>query len=110
MNRLRCACNRSVTCSHHRKVKVSNVKLIPINNFVVVEPKMKAETTPGGLFIPPTAQEKSGAAKVLAVSEKVYTVRENDTVIYDKFAGVEVEVGDSKVLILRETDIYAILS
>jgi chaperonin GroES len=96
------------------------LKLKPLGDRVVVEPIEKEETTASGIVLPETAKEKPQEGLVLAVGpgkwddegEKriALDVQEGDKVLYAKYAGTEVKLpGDKKVLVLRESDLLAIL-
>ena len=96
------------------------IKLKPLGDRVVVEPVEKEEVTASGIVLPETAKEKPQEGMVLAVGpgrwdedgEKRVTldVKEGDKVLYAKYAGTEVKLpGDRKVLVLRESDLLAIV-
>ena len=96
---------------------MSEVKIKPLADRVLVEP-MEAETkTASGIFIPDTAKEKPQQGKVLAVGKGRYEdgkwvpldVKTGDTVLFGKYAGTEVKYGGKEYLIVRENDILAIL-
>ena len=83
-------------------------------NRVVVEASAAEEKTKGGIIIPDTAKEKPQRGKVIAVSEidekgNKPAVRVGDTVLYGKYAGTEVQLEGKDYLIMRETDIFAIV-
>jgi len=91
--------------------------LKPLADRVVVEP-MAAETMKGGIIIPDTAKEKPQQGKIVAVgagrvaddgSRVAPEVKKGDVVLYGKYAGTEVTVGGKDLLILRESDVLAIL-
>ncbi|MCD6415924.1 MAG: co-chaperone GroES [Planctomycetes bacterium] len=90
----------------------------PLNNRVVVEPIEEEEKTAGGIFLPQTAQQKPQNGKVIAVGpgeisddgeRSPMTVEVGDNVLYAKFSGTEVEVDGKELLIMRETDLLAII-
>ena len=92
-----------------------NIK--PLADRVIVAP-MEQETMKGGIIIPDTAKEKPQQGKIVAVGpgkvsesgERVAPeVKKNDVVLYGKYAGTEVTVEGSDYLILRESDVLAIL-
>ena len=94
------------------------MKLLPLSDRVVVKPVDAEEITPGGIVIPSTAQEAPTEAVVVAVGEGRLNddrtlvpmmVKVGQTVIYGKYAGAELERKGEKVVILKETDILAIL-
>ena len=85
----------------------------PLADRVVIEP-MEAQTkTASGLYIPDTAKEKPSEGKVLAVGpgkkDEPMEVKVGDEVIYGKYSGTEVTVDDVKYLIVKQSDILAIL-
>lgn len=96
---------------------MSKVNLKPIagtQNRVVVQPAAAEETTKGGIIIPDTAKEKPQRGKVISTSEidekgNKPTVKAGDTVLYGKYAGTEVTVEGQEYLIMRETDIFAVI-
>lgn len=90
--------------------------LKPLGDRVVVEPIDKEETTASGIVLPDTAKEKPQEGRVVAVGKGRYEngqlipmeVKEGDKVIFSKYAGTEVKLGDKEYLIMRESDILAI--
>jgi chaperonin GroES len=81
---------------------------------VVVEPAPAEEKTPGGIIIPDTAKEKPQKGTVVAVGpgkkDEPTTVKVGDKVLYGKYAGTEINIDGKEYLIMRESDIYAIIS
>lgn len=88
-----------------------NVK--PLADRVVVQPSAAEEVTTAGIIIPDSAKEKPLKGTVLAVGpgtkDEQMEVKIGDTVLYGKYAGTEVELDNEKVLIMRQSDILAIL-
>lgn len=92
--------------------------LKPLGDRVVIEALEKEETTASGIVLPDTAKEKPQEGKVVAVGsgriengERIpLEVKEGDTVIFSKYAGTEVKVDDKELLIMRESDILAIIN
>jgi chaperonin GroES len=90
----------------------------PLGDRVVIQAIEKEETTASGIVLPETAKEKPQEGKVIAVGTGRYEngqkveleVKEGDRVIFSKYAGTEVKVGDQEYLVLRESDILAIVS
>lgn len=83
-------------------------------NRVVVEASAAEEKTKGGIIIPDTAKEKPQRGKVIAVSDidekgNKPSVKVGDTVLYGKYAGTEVQLEGKDYLIMRETDIFAVV-
>ena len=94
-------------------------KVRPLGDRLIVEPAEQAEQTASGIILPETAKEKPQEGTVIAVGpgrrdedgDRVpMDVSEGDRVLYAKYAGTEVKLeGDKKVLILKESDILAIV-
>jgi len=91
----------------------SNVSIRPIADRVLVEPAPAETKTSGGIIIPDTAKEKPMKGKVIAVGngkpDEPMTVKAGDTVLYGKYSGTELQVEGKDYLIMRESDIYAII-
>lgn len=91
----------------------SSVSLRPLADRVLVEPAPAETKTAGGLIIPDTAKEKPMKGKVVAVGngkkDEPITVKVGDTVLYGKYAGTEIQIDGKELLIMRESDIYAII-
>lgn len=89
------------------------VNLKPLADRVLVEPAAAEEKTTGGIFIPDTAKEKPQRGKVIAAGagkkDEPMTVKAGDTVLYGKYAGTEITVDGKDYLIMRESDIFAII-
>ena len=92
---------------------MSDINIKPLADRVVVEPAPAETKTASGLIIPDTAQEKPQKGTVLAVGngkpEEPMTVKVGDVVLYGKYAGTELSIGGKNVLIMRESDILAIV-
>jgi len=90
-----------------------SVNVTPIADRVVVEPAAAEEMTAGGLYIPDTAKEKPQRGKVVAVGagkkDEPMTVKVGDHVLYGKYAGTEVQIDGQDLLIMRESDLFAIV-
>ena len=89
------------------------MKVKPLSDRVLIEPKAAEEKTAGGLIIPDTAKEKPLAGKVIAVgpgtSEVKIEVKAGDQVLYGKYSGTEITVDGKEYLIMRQGDILAII-
>ena len=85
----------------------------PLADRVLIQPKEAETKTASGIFIPDTAKEKPQEGVVVAVGpgkkDETMEVKVGDNVIYGKYAGTEVTVGDTKYLIVKQADILAIL-
>lgn len=92
---------------------MANLKLKPLADRVLVEAAAAEEKTAGGIIIPDSAKEKPQKGKVVAVGtgkkDEPITVKVGDTVLYGKYAGTEITVDGKEYLIMRESDIYAII-
>ena len=90
-----------------------SVNVKPLHDRVIVKPAEKAEKTAGGIIIPDTAQEKPQKGEVIAVGDgkkdEPLTVKVGDSVLFGKYTGTEIEIEDEKYLLLRESDIFAII-
>lgn len=88
-----------------------NIK--PLADRVVVEPSPAEEKTAGGIIIPDTAKEKPQRGTVVAVGpgkkDEPTTVKTGENVLYGKYAGTEITVDGKEYLIMRESDLYAIV-
>jgi len=90
-----------------------SVNIKPLADRVIVAPAAAEERTAGGLIIPDTAKEKPQRGTVVAVGtgtkDEPITVKVGDAVLYGKYAGTEITVEGTEYLIMRESDIYAIV-
>ncbi len=93
------------------------ISIKPLADRVIIQP-LESETMKGGIIIPDTAKEKPQQGKIMAVGpgqindagERVKPeVKKGDVVLYGKYAGTEVTVDGKDYLILRESDVLAIL-
>ena len=88
-----------------------NIK--PLADRVLVLPAQAEEKTASGIIIPDTAKEKPQRGKVVAVGngtkDEEMLVKINDTVLYGKYAGTELELEGTQYLIMRQSDILAII-
>lgn len=94
------------------------MNLKPLGDRLLVEPIEQEEMTASGIVLPETAKEKPMQGKVLAAgpgarkedgSRIEMDVKVDDTVLYAKYAGTEIKMENKKYLILKETDILAIV-
>lgn len=89
------------------------VNVTPIADRVLVESAPAEETTASGIIIPDTAKEKPQKGKVIAVGngkkDEPMTVKSGDTVLYGKYSGTEITIDGTDYLIMRESDIFAIV-
>ncbi len=91
-----------------------SVNIKPLADRVVVEPAPAEEKTASGIIIPDTAKEKPQKGTVVATGpgkkDEPLTVKVGDKVLYGKYAGTEITIDGKEYLIMRESDIYAIIS
>jgi len=87
--------------------------LKPLADRVVIEPKEAETKTASGIFIPDTAKEKPQQGTVVAAGpgkkDEAMEVKVGDVVLYGKYAGTEVTLDEKKYLIVKQSDILAIL-
>lgn len=90
-----------------------SVNVKPLADRVLVEPAAAEEKTAGGIIIPDTAKEKPQKGTVVAVGngkpEEPMTVKVGDNVLYGKYAGTELSIEGKDYLIMRESDLFAIV-
>jgi chaperonin GroES len=90
-----------------------SVNVTPLHDRVIVKPVEKAEKTAGGIIIPDTAQDKPQQGEVVAVGsgrkDEPMTVKVGDIVLFGKYGGTEIELDGDKFLLLKESDIFAII-
>ena len=90
-----------------------SVNFKPLSDRVLISPAAAEEKTVGGIIIPDTAKEKPLQGKVVAVGEgkkdEPMTVQVGNTVLYGKYAGTEITVDGKEYLMMRESDIFAIV-
>ena len=93
--------------------KIYKDMIKPLADRVLVEPKEAETKTAAGLYIPDTAKEKPQQGTVVAVGpgkkDEPMEVKAGDVVLYGKYAGTEVTVDDKKYMIMKQSDILAIL-
>ncbi|WP_367915964.1 co-chaperone GroES [Leadbetterella sp. DM7] len=90
-----------------------SVNVKPLADRVLIEAAPAEEKTAFGIIIPDTAKEKPQKGTVVAVGpgkkDEPLTVKTGDTVLYGKYSGTELTVDGKEYLIMRESDIYAII-
>jgi chaperonin GroES len=96
----------------------SKLKLKPLGGRVIVEPIEQEEMTAGGIILPETAKEKPQEGKILAAGPGdrdedgkriAMDVKVGDKILFAKYSGTEIKVDSKKLLILRESDILAVV-
>jgi chaperonin GroES len=96
----------------------SAAKVAPLADRVVIKPLEEAEQMRGGLYIPDTAKEKPQQGEVVAVGPGRFEkdqrvpmdVKVGDKVLYGKYSGTEVTLDGNQYLILRESDVLAVIN
>lgn len=90
-----------------------SVNVKPLADRVLVEPAAAEEKTVGGIIIPDTAKEKPKKGKIIAVgsgkADEPMTVKVGDEVLYGQYSGTEIKIEGNDFLIMRESDIFAIV-
>lgn len=88
-----------------------NIK--PLADRVLIKPNAAEEKSAGGIILPDSAKEKPLRGKVMATGngtkDEEMVVKEGDEVLYGKYAGTEIELDGEKYLIMRQSDILAII-
>lgn len=92
---------------------MSELKITPLHDRVIVAPAQAETKTAGGIIIPDTAKEKPQQGTVVAAGpgkkDEPITVKTGDVVLYSKYAGTEITLEGKEYMIMRESDILAIL-
>ena len=92
---------------------MDEIKIKPLSDRVLVAPAKAEEKSQGGIYIPDSAQEKPQRGTVVAAGpgkkDEPTTVKVGDSVLYGKYSGTEIQVDGADYLIMRESDIFAIL-
>jgi chaperonin GroES len=92
---------------------MGKINIKPLADRVVIEPAVAEQKTASGIIIPDTAKEKPQKGTVVAVgpgsTDNPVTLKEGDVVLYGKYAGTEFTIDGNNYLIMRESDIIAII-
>lgn len=92
---------------------MATINIKPLGDRVLVEPQEAEVKTSGGIFIPDSAQEKPQKGKIIAVGsgtkEVEMEVKAGDIVLYGKYAGTELQFDGKDFLIMRQSDILAVI-
>ncbi|HMN32481.1 MAG: co-chaperone GroES [Chitinophagaceae bacterium] len=93
--------------------KTASTTITPLHDRVIVKPAAAETKTAGGIIIPDTAKEKPQRGIIVAVGagkkDEPMTVKKGDTVLYGKYSGTEISIEGEELLIMRESDILAII-
>jgi chaperonin GroES len=91
----------------------NKVSITPLHDRVIVKPAAAEEKTAGGIIIPDTAKEKPQRGTIIAAGpgkkDEPMSVKSGDTVLYGKYAGTEISLEGEDYLIMRESDILAVV-
>ncbi len=94
------------------------MNLKPLGDRVIVKPKEAEEVTKGGIILPDTAKEKPQEGEVVAAGPGRVTddgkkiameLKVGDKILYGKYSGTEIKIDDVEYLIMRESDVYAVI-
>lgn len=89
------------------------MKIQPLADRVLIQPTPAEETTLSGIIIPDSAKEKPLKGTVVAAGngtkDEEMTLKEGQTVLYGKYAGTEIDVDGEKMLIMRQSDVLAVV-
>lgn len=92
---------------------MTNLKIKPLADRVLVEPQEAEQKTASGIIIPDTAKEKPQRGKVIAVGkgtkDEEMEVKVGDIVLYGKYSGTELKIEGKEYLMMRQSDIMAII-
>ena len=106
------------TATSTKMATKKQIKFRPMDDRVLIEPSQAEETTAGGIILPDNAREKPQRGRVIATgpgklldsgNRGEMSVKLGDEVFYGKYAGTEIDYGTDKYVVLRETDILAIV-
>jgi len=92
---------------------MNKLKIKPLADRVIIEPAAAEEKTASGIIIPDTAKEKPQKGTVLAAGpgkkDEPMTLKAGDVVLYGKYSGTEINIDGNNYLIMRESDVLAII-
>src|SRR6476661_6185906 len=101
------------TKTKNKSMAEQNLSITPLHDRVIVKPAAAEEKSAGGIIIPDTAKEKPQRGVVIAAgpgkTDEPVTVKAGDSVLYGKYAGTELSFDGNDYLIMRESDILAII-
>lgn len=90
------------------------MKIKPLADRVLIKPGKAEEKSAGGIIIPDSAKEKPLKGKVIAVGkgtkDEAMELKEGNEVLYGKYAGTEIEIEGEKLMIMRQSDVLAVLN
>jgi len=106
--------SKSKTCEH----SCTGTKLQPLGDRVVIRRESAEEKTKGGLYLPDTAKDKPARGTVISIGDgkllddgrrAPFQIKEGDKVLFLSYAGEEFKIGDDELLLMRESDVLAII-
>jgi chaperonin GroES len=97
----------------NKSIKTNTMNIQPLADRVLIQPAEAEQKTASGIIIPDTAKEKPQRGKVIAVGKGTkdheMTVKVGDQVLYGKYSGTEIQLDGEQYMIMKESDIYAII-
>jgi chaperonin GroES len=108
--------NSKKSLIYNKEAYIMNLK--PLGDRVIVKPKEAEEVTKGGIILPDTAKEKPQEGEVVAAGPGRVTddgkkiameLKVGDKILYGKYSGTEIKIDDVEYLIMRESDVYAVI-
>ena len=106
--------SKSKSCKH----SCTGARLQPLGDRVVIRREIAEEKTKGGLYLPDTAKDKPARGTVISIGEgklldngtrSHFQIKEGDKVLFLSYAGEEFKIGDDELLLMRESDVLAII-
>jgi len=105
--------NQKIECLTKISCNMTQVKIKPLADRVLVEPQAAEEKTASGIIIPDSAKEKPQRGKIVAVGpgtkDEKMEVKVGDVVLYGKYAGTELSIDSKDYLIMKQSDILAVI-
>ena len=102
-----------MACLNDKTLKYTEMNIKPLADRVLILPAAAEEKTVGGIIIPDTAKEKPLKGEVIAVGngtkDEAMVLKKGDKVLYGKYSGTELEIDGEKYLIMRQSDVLAVV-
>lgn len=92
--------------------------VLPVGNYIIAKRKKNSDRTESGIYVPQTSVDKSNFADVISVGNGIVDnngnlvemqVKEGDMILVDKYSGVPLELDDEEYIVLRETEVIAVI-
>jgi chaperonin GroES len=108
-----------MSANFKRRKKMKQFKIKPLEDRVIVKPSNAVEKTKGGIILPDIAKEKPVEGTIVAIGPGrikddgntiSMNVKVGDKILYGKYSGTEINIEDEQYLIMRESDIFGVLS